>query len=250
MIYKNIAIYGGSSEISVELVEQYINQSETIFIFCRNKDFVLKKIFNKDSFKDEYKKKIEFIECNLLNYKNILQIINDQIKVLSGLIWVAGFTGDSEKEYNDFNLLEKNLLINFTYPTILINEFSKKLIKNKNSFIAVVTSVAGLRGRNTQLFYSPSKAGLITYLSGLRQKLYTQQVHVCTIIPGYINTTTFKKENRNSPNILITTPKKCAQLIYRGIKNKKEIIYIGFLWRVIMFIISLIPEKIFKRLKF
>ena len=179
-----------------------------------------------------------------------MQIINDQIKDLSGLIWVAGFTGDSEKEYNDFNLLEKNLLINFTYPTILINEFSKKLIKNKNSFIAVVTSVAGLRGRNTQLFYSPSKAGLITYLSGLRQKLYTQQVHVCTIIPGYINTTTFKKENRNSPNILITTPKKCAQLIYRGIKNKKEIIYIGFLWRVIMFIISLIPEKIFKRLKF
>ena len=73
---------------------------------------------------------------------------------------------------------------------------------------------------------------------------------MCTIIPGYINTTTFKKENRNSPNILITTPKKCAQLIYRGIKNKKEIIYIGFLWRVIMFIISLIPEKIFKRLKF
>ena len=101
MIYKNIAIYGGSSEISVELVEQYINQSETIFIFLKNKDFVLKKIFNKNSFKDEYKKKIEFIECNLLNYKNILQIINDQIKDLSGLIWVAGFTGDSEKEYND-----------------------------------------------------------------------------------------------------------------------------------------------------
>ena len=33
MIYKNIAIYGGSSEISVELVEQYINQSKQFLFF-------------------------------------------------------------------------------------------------------------------------------------------------------------------------------------------------------------------------
>ena len=37
MIYKNIKIYGGSSEISVELVEQYINQSETILFFVEIK---------------------------------------------------------------------------------------------------------------------------------------------------------------------------------------------------------------------
>ena len=41
-----------------------------------------------------------------------------------------------------------------------------------------------------------------------------------------------------------------ARIIYNAIKQKKEIIYINFFWRVIMFFISLIPEKIFKRLSF
>ena len=87
---------------------------------------------------------------------------------------------------------------------------------------------------------------MISFLSGLRQKFYGQ-ISILTIIPGYMST---EKFHLNTSNFLVTNPEKSARIIYNAIKQKKEIIYINFFWRVIMFFISLIPEKIFKRLSF
>ena len=72
---------------------------------------------------------------------------------------------------------------------------------------------------------------MISYLSGLRQK-FNGEFNILTVIPGYIRTEKFKI---NAPKFLITSPKKAAEIIYRAIKTKKEIVYINFLWRIIMF---------------
>ena len=91
------------------------------------------------------------------------------------------------------------------------------------------------------------KAGLINYLSGLRQLLHKKGILVNTVIPGYINT---EKFNIKTSKLLITSPEKTARLIYQSIKNKKEIIYVSFLWKIISFALNLIPEKIFKKFNF
>ena len=36
MKYKKIIIYGGTSEISLELINLYSNEAESFIIFCRN----------------------------------------------------------------------------------------------------------------------------------------------------------------------------------------------------------------------
>tara|TARA_B100001540_G_C15640607_1_gene566381 strand:- start:79 stop:468 length:390 start_codon:yes stop_codon:yes gene_type:complete len=126
----------------------------------------------------------------------------------------------------------------------------KKIINHKNSFIAVFTSVAGLRGRKKLIYYSSSKSGLITFLSALRQKLFKQNILVTTIIPGYMSTKPFRELNQKSPSILITNPRKAAAIVRNAINNKREIIYINNFWRVIMLIIKFIPEKVFKRFSF
>ena len=51
------------------------------------------------------------------------------------------------------------------------------------------------------------------------------------------------------PKFLIDDPTDVAKLIYKGLSEKKEII-ISYKWRLITFFIKIIPEKIFKRLKF
>ena len=62
-----------------------------------------------------------------------------------------------------------------------------------------------------------------------------------------LKTKSFKE---NAPNFLITSPKKAALIIFKGIKSKKEIVYVNFLWKIIMLFVRLIPEKIFKKLNF
>ena len=65
-----------------------------------------------------------------------------------------------------------------------------------------------------------------------------------------MNTKPFRELKQKTPNFLITTPRKVAAIVRNAIENNNEIVYINNLWRIIMFIIKFIPEKIFKRLSF
>ncbi len=248
MKYKNIIIYGGTSELAIELIKNYINDCHKILIFCTNKNKTLD-LFKKNELNFD-SQKIDLKEMNLLELNKNIESIKELNSDISGVFWIAGKTGSSDDEYLNIENAKDNLKINFFHPTLIINEISKKMIKDKNSFIAVFTSVAGLRGRKKQLFYSAGKAGLITYLSGLRQKVYGDKILVTTIIPGYMNTIPFRNGSWNAPSFLITEPNKVALKVKKGILDKKEIIYINFFWRLIMFAIKIIPEKIYKRFSF
>ena len=243
---KHLIIHGGSSEISKELINLLRNDFGEFTIFCRNKKKVDDNI---NEFKNE-NLILNIVEIDLLNMeKNYIYIEKIKNKI-SGIIWVSGVTGDPENEIVDQKICEENIRINFLNPVMFINKLLPKIEPNKDSFIVGITSVAGLRGRKKQLFYSSAKAGFITYLSGLRQKLENKKIHVLTVIPGYINTKAFQNTGRRGPSFLISSPEKSAKIIYKAIKSKKEIVYINFFWRVIMFCINLIPEKVFKKFSF
>ncbi len=246
--YKNIIIYGGTSEIAIGLVKAYLNECNLIKVFCTNKtkfwDLYKK---NDEKFDNE---KLELIEVDLLELDKNLEIIKKFDNDISGIFWIAGRTGDSNLEYQNIKRAENNFKINFLHPVLILNEISKKIIKNNNSFIAVFTSVAGLRGRKKQLFYSSGKAGLIAYLSGLRQKVSENKILVTTIIPGYMNTKPFREGSWRAPGFLVSQPTWIASKVKKAIQNKKEFIYINYFWRLIMLFVNLIPEKIFKKLSF
>ena len=238
-----VIIYGGSSLISKKLLEILSKDFNQFIIFCRKKNIVQQYISEKKLDNLE----IKIFEVDLLDLETNLSIIEKLENNICGLIWISGITGNPDEEYLDSKKCETNFRVNFLNPVLLINKIVPKMKTGKKSFIAVFTSVAGLRGRSKRLFYSSAKSALITYLSGLRQKLNREQIHILTVIPGYMRTKPF---NIKAPSFLITSPEKSAQIVYNAIKKEKEIVYINFFWKIIMFCINLIPEKIYKKLKF
>ena len=249
MKYKKIIIFGGTSEISFELLELYSNETEKFIIFCRNKKNFFKLVEGKKKLIINTDK-IEIYETDLYNLDENLKIVHNFKNEISGIFWIAGYIGDGIKEYGETHQAKRNIKINFLNPVIILSEISKKMIKNKNSFIVTFTSVAGLRGRKKLLYYSSSKSGLITFLSALRQKLFKDNILVTTIIPGYMNTKPFRDLKLKTSSLLVTNPKIVASICKRSIDGRKEIVYINNFWRIIMFIIRIIPEKIFKRFSF
>lgn len=238
---KKILIYGGGSIISLELIKVLDPITERFYIFCRNRENFIGKI-NLLNFEI---RKFSIFETKLENLENNLEKIKSLDKI-NGIYWIAGYTGDVSKEIVDEETCKKNISVNFLNPILIINKLIGKLEFNSKPFIAVITSVAGLRGRAKNIFYGSSKAALISYLSGLRQK-YNDKINVVTIIPGYIRTTKF---NITAPNFLVSSPDKLAKKIIDGVNKEKSIIYCSIQWKIIMLIIKFIPENIFKRLKF
>jgi len=243
---EHIIIYGGSSLISKELIKMLSKNCNQFTIFCRKKNDVENNL--KGIMPENFK--INIYETDIMDLEKNFSIVENLENNISGLIWISGFTGNAEKEFLDTAMGEKNIRVNFLNPILITNKIIPKMLTDGNSFIVAVSSVAGIRGRAKQLFYSSAKSGLISYFSGLRQKLENKKIHVLTVIPGYMNTKTFQDEGRKGPSFLISSPEQAAKIIYKGIKSKKEIVYINFLWRIIMFCINLIPEKIFKKLSF
>jgi len=238
---KNVIIYGASSLISLELIKLLNQDISKFFLFCRDKNkienFLLDNNFEKEKF--------SIFEVDILDIKKNLELIN-QMKNIDGVIWVAGFSGNTDEELKSMELAKKNIKINFLNPMLIINKTLTKMTLSTESFLVIITSVAALRGRGKNLIYGSAKSALLTYLSGLRQK-YNQRLTVVSVIPGYIRTKNFKIK---APNFLICEPSHLARKIVKAIKYKHEIIYSSFAWKIIMMVIKFIPEKIFKKFNF
>ena len=84
-------------------------------------------------------------------------------------------------------------------------------------------------------------------MSGLRQKLSKSKITIITVSLGFVDTKMTKDEKIS--NLLNTKPEIIAKKIIICIE-KSKLIYIPLQWRIIMTIIKLIPENIFKKLNF
>ena len=150
----HIIIYGGGSLISKELMKLLSSNYNNFSIFCRKKNDVennLKEVDIKNL-------KINIYECDLVDLEKNFSIIEGIENNISGLIWVSGFTGNADEEFLDPKKGEKNIRVNFLNPILITNKIIPKMVLDTNSFIVAISSVAGLRGRAKQLFYSSAKS--------------------------------------------------------------------------------------------
>jgi len=136
---------------------------------------------------------------------------------------------------------------NFRNQIPILEGISNIFEKRGSGVIGVITSVAGLRGRASNYLYGSAKAGMIAYLSGLRNRLATKEVHVVTIIPGFMRTK--MTADLNLPGLLTAEPNVAAKIIHAAINKRKNVVYVTGIWWLIMTAIRSIPESIFKKMK-
>lgn len=114
------------------------------------------------------------------------------------------------------------------------------------STLAVISSVAGDRGRASNYLYGSAKAAVSTFLSGLRQCLNASGVNVLTIKPGFVDTPmtqSFKK------GALWAKPEQIARGIAGAVDKRRAVAYLPWFWWGIMQVIKNIPEFVFRRIK-
>jgi short-subunit dehydrogenase len=165
------------------------------------------------------------------------------------LIYVAGMIYfPALDEYNfaqDHKMVEVNLLGAMAWMGAIAPLFQNA----KSGQIVGVSSVAGDRGRIGNPGYNASKAGMTNYLEGLRNRLTRHGVNVLTVKPGMVKTDMLKLPGAPKP-VLAMEPDQVADLIYDGMKNRKQTIYVAGIWKLVMLVIRHIPSFIFRRLSF
>lgn len=191
--------------------------------------------------------KVEVLLCDLNHIHRHPEMVRSATEAFGGLdmALIAHGTlpdqGTCEQSVEEtMKELTTNCLSVISILTLLANYFEEQ----RRGCIAVITSVAGDRGRQSNYVYGMAKGGVSLFSQGMRNRLFKAGVQVVTIKPGFVDTpmtASFPK------NFLYTDAQSVGKRIYRSMMKGKDIVYIPWFWRWIMMVIKIIPEGVFKR---
>ena len=178
--------------------------------------------------------------------ERILDSATEAMGGLNGLLVAVGMLGDQSRAETDHDHLRDIIEINYGAPASLISAAARRFEERGDGWIAVLSSVAGDRGRPSNYAYGSAKAGLTAFLEGLRGRLHGSGVHVLTVKPGPTDTKmTFGMDD---PPPLMAEPERVAKRIVWAIEKEKDLCYAPPIWRYIMAAIRLLPSPVFKKL--
>ena len=253
---KWILIIGSTSGIAGALAHQYARNNHPLLLAARDAEELE---IQANDLRVRYNATVQTLEYDVapdgkVNRDHDQQFLQQCLEIcvgqLYGVILCHGIMPAQDDLIADFDLLRQMVEINYlSYISLL--EIAAAYFENgapttsRRGFLAATGSVAGDRGRAANHLYGSTKAGVDIYLQGLRQRLFRQHVSVTTIKPGPIDTSmTFGMEKLP----LLVSPQHAARDIYRGIRRGQDIVYTPLPWRIILPIVKLIPEIIWKRM--
>ncbi len=241
-----IIIFGATSAIALATARLYAEQGAELCLIARNHE---KLIDTEADLLARGAKKIHLIEFALAKSEDHIELfknINQGFGDFDIALVAYGSLGKQKSLEMDFSQAQQELDVNFISVVSILTSLANYFSQRKQGTIAVISSVAGDRGRQSNYIYGAAKGALTLLLQGLRNRLYADGVQVLTIKPGFIDTPMTADVKKN---FLFVKPEVIALDIKKAIETKKDVIYVPWFWRYIMMIIKIIPETIFKRLK-
>lgn len=243
---RKVLIIGATSAIAQETARIFASKGDPMFLVARNAE---KLEAVAADLRVRGASKVETMAVDLLEYDRHKEILHNAVESLSGLDMVLvahGTLGDQEAAQQAFSVAKREIETNFLSVVSILTPIANRFESQKKGTIAVISSVAGDRARQSNYIYGTAKGALNLYLQGLRNRLYPSGVAVVTIKPGFVDTPMTRHLKKG---LLFAAPEKVGKGIYRAMVRGKDVVYLPGFWFGIMAVIKSIPEFLFKRLK-
>ena len=241
----NVLIIGATSAIAEATARIWAEKGHHIYLVGRNKERMAA-IAADLSVRGAGSVSTSLLDINdLQQHQQLVEKIANDMEVIDVALIAHGTLGEQQACERDFERALAELTTNAISVFSLLTHLANRFEVQSHGTIAVISSVAGDRGRQSNYIYGAAKGAVTLYLQGLRQRLFKSGVHVVTIKPGFVDTpmtASFEK------GILWVKPDSVARSIHKAIERKKDVLYVPWFWWPIMAVIKAIPETVMKRL--
>lgn len=240
-----LLILGATSAIAHETAKNFAADGADMVVVARNE---AKLNLVRDDLQVRGAKSVTAITADLNDLNHHAELLEQVKNTLGGLdaVLVAhGTLGDqaTSQASLDTTLQEftTNGLSYISLLTLLGNHFEAQ----RQGCIAVISSVAGDRGRGSNYVYGSAKSAVTAFTSGLRNRLSKVGVAVVTIKPGFVDTPMTAHIKKNA---LFAKPDMVGKRIYQAMLKGEGVVYVPWFWQYVMMMIRAVPEGIFKKL--
>lgn len=240
----SVLILGARSDIGLAIADHYARIGARLVLAARSPERIEA---DADNLRLRHGGPVHTLEFDVLDVSKHGAFL-DGIGFLPDIVvCVVGLLGDQAVSERDAATAERVMQTNYVAPSLLIGEIGNRMEARGRGTIVGISSVAGDRGRASNYVYGSAKAGFTAFLSGLRARLSRTPVRVITVKPGFVATR--MTAGLKLPARLTAQPAELANAIARAAAGRNDVVYVRPIWRLIMTIIVLLPEGIFKKLK-
>ena len=244
---RRVLIVGATSAIAQEAAKEFAADGDKLFLVARNAD-KLQVVANDLSVRGAAQMETAVLDVNDTDrHAEVLARAADSLGGLDVALIAHGTLSDQPACEKDVELTLREMQTNFLSVVSLLTLLANRFEAQRHGTIAVISSVAGDRGRKSNYVYGAAKAGVTAFLSGLRGRLDAAGVRVITIKPGMVDTPMTAHLEKGA---LFASAEAVGKGVYRAIVSGQEVVYLPWFWWVIMTVLRHVPESIFKKLSF
>jgi len=235
---KKAIIIGASSGIGAEMATQLSRKGYQLGLMARRENLLEDLVSNLEG-------EHQVMPIDLKNFEEAEQQMNQMIALLDDVDLIVLNSGVGAQEYQLDWIYQKQVIDVNVSGLVLMSTISMDyFIKRGRGHIVGVSSIAAHVSSGLALTYCASKAFVSSYLNGLRSRVRNSKlpIIITTIEPGYVDTPMVK----GSPPWTAPVDKAVRQMI-AGIENKRQHIFITRRYRLVVWMLKLIPNWVIRR---
>lgn len=164
---------------------------------------------------------------------------------LDVVLLAFGVLGDQEAFDRDPSAAVAAVTVNYTGAVSAGLVVAERLRVQGHGTLVVLSSVAGVRGRQDNYVYGSTKAGLDTFAQGLGDALRGSGARVMVVRPGFVAT---RMTEGMAPAPFSTTPEAVAADIVAGLRRGRETVWSPPVLQALFGVLRLAPRPLWRRL--
>ncbi len=219
-------ITGATSGIGYALAECFARDGFGLALVSSNMRHLKQ---TKEKLEKKYDTLIELYEKDLARpetAEELYQEIKKNQTPISFLVNNAGFGLLGATDEIDLKQDERMLTLNMLAPVKLTKLFLQDMKKRGRGHILNVASTGAFQPGPYNSTYYASKAFLYSYSRAIHLELKEKGIIVSTLCPGTTGTKFFERAGAKTPAFAMS-PRKVAEIAYRGMRKGKDVIVPG-----------------------
>ena len=242
---KKILIIGATSAIAEATAQRFAKEGASLYLLARNEER-LASLAADLKIRGASSAAYALLDVNdRVRYEEVLKEVVKTLGTIDVALVAHGTLGDQKACEDDVDRALLEFETNAVSTIALLTKLSNLFEKQHGGTIAVISSVAGDRGRPSNYVYGTAKAAITTFCEGLQARMFRSGVHVLIIKPGMVATP--MTEGLSMPGLLVAEPDRIAADIVRAIEKKTDTLYTPWFWKYIMAGIIHLPSALFKK---
>lgn len=242
-------VLGGTSGIGREIARRLAERGDDVFLLGRT-DADLERSAADLTARQPKHAGVSYALCDLERPEQFASALDAADAALGGfdaVIVTAAMFATQEALEADVELARRLSTVNFANTVAFCEHARKRLLARGGGRLAVVSSVAGERGRKPVAIYGAGKAGLSHYLESLDHKFHAEGLSVLCVKPGFVKTAMTAGLR---PPPFAGEPESVAADVVDAMDRRKPVVYTPRIWALVMFVIRALPRFVMRKIGF